>query len=1056
MRRKILFAVLIFIFQYGYGQQRAINGVVLDENDGSPVASATIRVAETDIATQSEENGAFQLSNVPSGANLVITSVGYEEMTITTTASNNYTIRLRSQAREVGEVVVTALGITREKQSLGYSSQSVSGEQVSNTNTGNVANALSGRVAGLQVRRNTQIGGSTNVILRGYSSLTGDNQALFVVDGVPIDNSSSNQGNNGYDYGNPMADINPDDIESINVLKGAAATALYGSRAANGAIIITTKRGAKKKGVGVTLTSGVDMGFLDHSTFPKFQRQYGAGYGQNNGPNRDSHFLEYDYDGDGQDDLVVPFDQYAAYGAPFDPNLMVYQWDSFYPESPNYMKKTPWVYPKNGPETFFNTPTTFTNNISVEGNTEASMFRMSYSNFAQQGLVPNSKQNRHNFSLNSSFKLTDKLTVSGSANYVNTQTNGRSEGGSGTSWSGVFGNLRNYWQNNIDFKQVGDLYKSTGKNLSQFPGGTIDNPYYSTYENLQTDARNRIFGNATVNYKFTDWLDVMGRVTIDSYDYLIEDKRNTMIRVPARYIKRQINSQEINYDLMLNFNKDFGEKLNLSGVVGTNIRRSIRGFTQNATNGGLIVEKLFAISNSLQTPLPAQESLRKIGINGYFAMASLGYDRTFFVDVTGRVDQSSTLPANANTFFYPSISTSFVFSELLESDLITFGKFRLNFAEVGNSAPALSLLDNLDKPSPFGTVQLYSLNDVKNNPYLKPENTKSYEAGLEMSFLNRLFGIDVSVYKTNSFNQIIAVQTTPASGYSNRFVNSGELQNKGLELVLTGSPLRQGPLKWDINLNWSRNISKVISLYDNVTNISLGSSLNAEVGQPYGVFRGRDFVYLDGKKVINQSNGHYMRTDDENHVLGNMNPDWVGGINNQFNYKGLNFSFLVDFQKGGTIYSADMATGTRNGLYDNTVGINDLGNPMRNTLSEGGGIILDGVTPDGAPNTVRADMSNRDHPLGNPNAPMAMFMYDASYIKLREIVLSYSLPAKWISNSFFNSINLALTGSNLWIIHKNLPHADPEAGSGFGNTQGYQQGVFPATRNVGLQVKLQF
>lgn len=1056
----LLILILLFGGQFIYAQAIEISGTVTD-GSGVPIPGVNIFVEGTSIGTSTDFDGNYSIS-AESGQVLSFSSVGFQD--IQQTVGSNTVINVTmEEGTSLDEVVVTALGISREKKSLGYATQEVSGEDLARANQSSVASSLSGKVAGVQIRTSSNIGGSVNVIIRGNKSLTGNNQALWVIDGVPVDNTNYSTSNDAEDYGNPISDLNPEDIASMNILKGAAATALYGSRAANGAIIVTTKDGKKQKGLGVTINSGVNFGSMDMSTFPKFQNEYGAGYGQVNGPNNDEYFYREDIDGDGVLDYVMPYNQYGGWGAPFDANLMVYQFDSYYPESPTYKVPRPWVMPNNGPKDLFNkNPLTLTNSVSLAGSSEKSNFRIGYTKYIHEGLVPKNKMIRDNVSLNSSYNITDELTVSGAASYTTTTVEGRVEKGRGAAYSNVMVNLRQFWQPGVDYKRLKDLYDSTGKDLTQFPTGTIDNPYYLFNENKQSDTRNRFIGNASISYKITDWLDVVGKVSIDTYNYEMEEKQNTLNRIPAQYKVRNNFFKELNYDLMLNYNKDFGDDFNVSGTIGTNIRRNEFRSIQNETNGGLVVKDLYAISNSLGTPPPATERFEKLGVNGVFGLVSLGYKDFLFMDITGRNDWSSTLPSGSNSFFYPSVSSSFLFSELLNSQSLSFGKLSLNYAEVGNSAPVHSLMDNLSKPVPFGSTQLFSVNSTKNNQALKPERTKSWELGLEASFFNRRLGIDFAAYKTNTENQIMPVRITPATGYLQRFVNAGEVENKGLELSLNGTPVKSDDFKWDITVNWSINKSKIVSLYPGVQNLELLSggdtnvSINALLGEPYGVFFGYDHVYKDGKKVVNQETGYYERTATADHVIGQMMPDWVGGINNSISYKNIALSFLVDVQKGGKVFSADMARGTRNGLYSNTTGSNELGNPVRNPVEEGGGLILEGVTPDGAPNTMRSSFTSRDMAFSDQIAPSSMFLYDASYVKLREAAISYAFPTALIEKIKLSNLEVSLVGSNLWIIHKNLPHADPEAGLVSGNVSGFQMGAYPTMREIGFNVKLQF
>lgn len=1057
--KNFLWLLIFLISGFAYSQEIKVNGTITD--DTGPLPGVNVQVKGTKSGTITDFDGNFEITTKPNSI-LLISAIGFVSQEIAVKNRSKIDIKMETDMQALEAVVVTALGISREKKSLGYSTQEIDGDDVSKANQGNVASALSGKIAGVQIRKNTTIGGSTNVIIRGNTSLTGNNQALWVIDGVPVDNSNYSSSNNSYDYGNATADISPDNIESMNVLKGAAATALYGSRAANGAIIITTKSGKGKKGLGITINSGVTIGTIDKSTFPDYQDEYGGGYGAVNGPDGNSYFNKKDMNGDGTLDLVAPYNQYGGWGAAYDPNLLVYQWNSFYSESPDYNKPTPWVKPDNTPLALFRETTTLSNSIALTGNSDEANYRLAYSKFSQEGIIPNSNMNRDNFSLKTSFNLSSKLKASAGAKYSKTKVEGRPEGGLGGAYTNIMTNLRQYYQPNIDFIKLENLYEKTGENLTQFPGGSIDNSYYVFDQDKQSDSRNRFIGNASLEYSLADWLNVTGRVSIDTYSYLQEEKQNTLIRLPAKYNVRNIFFEEMNYDLMFNYNKDLGEKFNISGVVGSNIRRNVFKSIYNETNGGLIVEGIYAISNSIGAPPAAQESVRKIGVNGIYGLVSLGYNDMLYLDVTGRNDWSSTLPSENNSFFYPSIATSFIFSNLIESEILSFGKLRLNYAEVGNSAPAHSLVDVLNKPTPFGATQLYSVNSTKNNPNLKPENTTSIEAGVETSFFGNRVGVNISAYKTNTENQIMPVVISPTTGYSQRYVNAGEVENKGLELLLTGSPIRNENFQWNATLNWSTNQSKIVSLYEGVENLQLyatGShnvTINARVGEPYGIFYGSDFEYLNGERVVDQETGYYNRTSTSDQIIGQMLPDWNGGLNNSFEYKNFGLSFLIDFQKGGDIFSSDMAVGSRNGLYDNTTGTNELGNPVRSPVEDGGGLILEGVAPDGTDNTIRSSFLNRNHALGHPTAPDAMFIYDASYVKLRELVLFYKVPSEFIENISLTGLELSVIGSNLWIIHKNVPYADPEAGLISGNVQGHHQGVYPSTREIGFNVKLQF
>lgn len=1048
--------------------QQQVSGVVYD-GQGQPLPGANILEKGTTNGSQTDFDGNFTIL-VAGNATLVVSYIGFKTIEVPVNNQSTVNITLEEDSAQLDEVVVTALGISREKKSLGYATQEIDGEDVNRTPTDNVANALSGKIAGVQIKNNTNLGGSTNVVIRGSTSLTGNNQALFVVDGVPVSNSNFNtsdqqNGTGGFDYGNMASDINPNDIKSINVLKGAAATALYGSRATNGAVIITTKSGsgAQKKPT-VTINSNITVGWIDESTWPEFQYEYGTGYGAVYGSGGDSFFVDTDVDGDGVLDLVTPATAYGSYGAQFDSSLMVYQWDSFYEGSPTYLQPTPWEAPKDKLISFFETPITTTNSVAVAGGGEKATYRIAYTRFNQDGIMPNSNLTRDNISINTTFDITDKLSVSGSANYVLTDALGRNRTGNetGANAQNVISSMRKYWAMNVGVQELKEAYFSTGNNVDPFMGGTIDNPYWVVYENYQNDSRSRIFGNVSAKYKFTDWLNIEGRVSLDTYSFIQEERNNKgTAGAVGRYSRRNINYSEENYDLMLNFNKYVTDKLNISGVLGTNIRRTDLSSIYAETNGGLVLEGLYSLSNSYSQPAAPIENVEKVGVDGFYGLASFGYDNLIYLDVTGRFDHSSTLPSENSTYFYPSISSSFVFSNIIDKSWLSFGKFRLNYAEVGSSAPANSLVDVLDKPTPFGSVALYGTNATKNNQDLVPEKTVSIETGLEMRFLNSRVGMDLSLYKTNSKDQIIPVAVSTATGYSSKYVNAGEIENKGIEIALDGNIIPTGDFQWKANVNWAKNQSTVLSLFEGGSNLQLGSvsgvSINATVGEPYGTIQGTDFLYVDGKPVVNQTTGAYERTTTSNNVIGNITPDWTAGITNSLKYKNLDLSFLIDIQSGGDVYSNDISTGNRSGLYSWSVGTNDLGNPIRNSLENGGGIILDGVAPDGSKNTVRTAMDTYRNATGSVMAPKAYFIYDASYVKLREVALNYNFPKmKFMEKLDIQSFRLGIVGSNLWIIHKNLPFADPEAGLSSGNLQGSQNGVLPTVKNIGVNLQVQF
>jgi TonB-linked SusC/RagA family outer membrane protein len=1062
---KVFLLLMLFAFTDVEAQNRTITGTVKDA--GGALSDVSVVVEGTNVGTHTDKNGSFSIS-VPMNAKLVLSFIGYVTKKVPVTAQNNYDILLEHEEQKLDEVVVTAFGIRREKNTLPYAAQQISGDDVNKTRVSNVASGLSGKISGLQITQGNGIGGSVNVVIRGSKSLTGNNQAMFVVDGVPIDNNNSNSGSQrsgsgGYDYGNAAADINPDDIQSINVLKGAAASALYGSRAANGVVMITTKRA--KRGLGVTINSGTVIGTIDKSTYVKYQKEYGAGRSD---PYDKDGFLYFDVNGDGQKDLVVPTFAPRSWGTKFDPNLMVYHWDAFDPASPNFRKSKPWVAAANGPETFFETSVSTNNSVYVDGASDKGSFKLGYTRNIESGIVPNSRISKNILNFGSSYKMTERLTASASANYSKIDGRGRY----GTGYDGgrnVNVNLRQFGEVNVDMKEQKDAYFRNRKNITwswadpSTPAGLVpasyNNMYWTVYENYETDTRTRIFGNVSLNYNVTDWLNILGRVSVDTYNEF-QEERNAVgsIGIPS-YSRFDRSYNETNYDLLATVDKQLSENIKLNALAGINLRKNTISSVYSSTAGGLIVPGLYSVANSRGTIPAPIETYQPKAVDGYFGGVTLSYQDFLTLDGTVRRDRSSTLPADANAYNYYAISGSWVFQHHLKDlNWLSSGKLRANYATVGNDAPWGSIANLYDKPNPFGNYLLFSLPSTQNNSNLKPEKTISKEIGLEMSFLKNRIGFDASYYHTNTVDQIIPVAVSTSTGYSSKFINAGDIQNKGIEVSLFVAPVRVKNFSWNVNANFTRNRNKVISLYNDSKNLQIGSfqggvSLNATLGQPYGTLQSITHERVNGQKLVN-ANGLYVMTTTTTNVIGNVNPDWFGGVFNTFKYKNLSLGFLVDVRKGGDVFSLDMYYGQASGILPESVGLNDLGNPKRNSVATGGGEILPGVTADGKANTKRVTInSNNSYVL-----PQSEFSYDASYIKLRELSLSYSLSQKVLAKvkNYVKGVDFSIIGRNLWLIHKNLPYADPEENLSSGNIQGYQSGAYPTSRTIGLNVKVQF
>ena len=1089
----ILTLLLAFVVQLTFAQEKTISGTVSDAS-GLPLPGATVLVKGTTTGTSTDFDGKYSIS-ASQGSTLVFSFVGYTTKEVAVGSSNTINITMSEDAALLDEVVVTALGISREKKSLGYSSQEIGGDAVSTVKTDNVVGSLSGKVSGIQIRTNNNFGGGANFLIRGASSLFGSNQPLFVVDGIQISNNINNSaaqrgGSTGYDYGNTASDINPDDVESINVLKGAAAAALYGSQAANGVVIITTKKGKANRAAKITVSSGITVGSIDKKTFVEYQNEYGAGYGPYYGST--GYFEDYDVNGDGIDDLEVPLYDDASYGAAFDPNLLVYQWDAFVPESQYYGQARPYVAAKHTPVDFFETSYQYNNSVSIAGGGDKSTYRIGYTNFETTGILPNSKLNKNIVNLSGTLAATDRLKVGSNANVVIQRTIGRNSTGYSDNLMSTF---RQWWQVNNDIYEQRDIFHRTGKNytwnsLAGAGGGGPtdplywDNPYWTRYKNFESDGRTRFYGNVFATYSLTDWLDVTAKASIDTYTELREERRAVgSVGAPfgvlrdtetSGYDRTDIVNTDMLYDLMFNVNTNITEDLNLSGVAGINIRREKYSFYHASTAGGLKIPGLYAISNSANpTPFPV-ETLSEKQVNGLYAQASLGYKNFLYLDLTDRYDTSSALPSDNNSYNYYGASSSFVFSSIMDADWLTFGKLRAGYAEVGNDLAANNVYDTFTVLNNFGNAALFSYPGTKQNSELKPERTKEIELGLETRFLKDRVGLDLTWYKKNTTNQLMPVQTTTATGFSFKWVNAGEIENKGVEVGLHLVPLKTNDFNWSMDVNWAKNKNKVVSLYGDVKNLQLNSyqggvSLNATLGQPYGTLRGTGYVYYDkngngvtdaSEKTLDNriitSSGYIAAQADQ--VIGNANPDWNGGVNNTFKYKNLSLSFLIDVQHGGDVFSLDAYYGQGTGVINYTAGLNELGNPVRDPVADGGGVLNVGVQADGTPNTVRAraDYYGGNYYWGNGTRnPAQREVYDASYVKLRELSLKYDLPTKWF-NDQISKLSLSLVGRNLWIIHKNVPFADPESGLGAGNAQGYLSGSYPTVRTLGLTLNMEF
>ncbi|WP_318642804.1 SusC/RagA family TonB-linked outer membrane protein [Flavobacterium ardleyense] len=1071
-RLKILAAFFAMLFvQLSFAQSITVSGKVVD-GDNLPLPGVGVVIKGTTTGVNSDIDGNFRIDAMPTQT-LQFSYIGMASKEVLARNAST-TIKMVDDAIALEGVVVTALGITRDKKSLGYSAQKVSAEEVNAVPTDNFLNNLSGKVAGLEIRANSNFGGSTNIVLRGSKSITGNNQALMVVDGVPVSNANLNtagaaNSRGGYDFGNSASDIDPNNIESVTVLKGAAATALYGSAASNGAIMITTKKGKLNSGLGISFSSTTSVGKYDKDTFIKYQKQYGAnGYSGAN-----DSFYPADVNGDGIDDLIVDMTADSSFGNAFDPSLMVYQWNAFAPGNANFGKPTPWVAGANDPGHFFQDSFSVVNNINFSGGDDKGTFNFGYTNNNSSGILPNSTLNKNNISGNFSRKLSDKWDITAFTTFTDQSTVGRNSVGYGDN---IIGNFRQWWQTNVDMEELKQEYFRNKQNVSwnmsdplsgDFSPAYWNNPYFDRYENYQSDEHTRLLLGANLTYKITDNLNILGRVTVDNSNDR-QEYRKAIGSHPEEFGINAIDESsgyrlytrsflQTTYDMIANYDFTVGDFGGKALVGGTFIKSKLDSFEGNTT-GGLIAPGLYTLSNSKVFVAP-DESEVNYEKQGFYGQLSLDYLKTFYLEGTYRVDGTTALSINNNSYPYYSVGASVILSEYIKQDWLSNLKLRASYAEVGNDPNARRLgakINNglLGDNLLFGNSSVYV--DFEN---LKPENQIATEFGLEASLFRNRLVFDASIYKSSTQDQIFNVPQSTSTGFSFSQINAGELENKGVEVSISGSPIKTADFEWMIRANWSQNKNVVKSLNAGRDNLQLasfqgGMSLNAYVGEPYGTFLGSDYSYDDNGNKLVDEDGLYII--ENNKIIGNIQADWIGGLYNKFTYKALSLGVLIDVKKGGDVYSLDQAFGQYTGLTQNTAGLNDLGNPVRNSIADGGGIILPGYNEDGTVNTTRIETNGVEMAYGYSVNPNKAFMYDAGFVKLREVALSYSLPTRFLDNTMVKSLSISLLGNNLWIIDKSLPDADPEAGASSGNVQGYQSGVMPTTKVYSFNIKASF
>lgn len=1050
--RKVL---LLFIWAclcspVALAQVRQLTGKVTAAEDGLGLAGASIIYKGTNVGTNADADGNFSFS-VPGDGVLVISYVGFliKEMPIGN--QTKFDIKLDADTRQLAEVVVTAFGIEREKKALGYTVQEVKGSALTESRSTNVANALSGKIAGVRVQSNGGPGSGSTIQIRGASSVSGNNQPLIVIDGVPMEQTANKT------WGGGISEINPDNIKEMSVLKGPNAAALYGSRAANGVILITTKNGQGTKGLGVDINSNIT--FERPWIKPNFQNTYGGGNGYrtwyNDGWSGNitdpAEIAQYRAVYDARYPLVGSEGTDESWGAPMDGRLVRQWWtgDDVAPLTPQ---------PNNWDE-YWNTGRTTTNSIALNGGNDKGYFRLGLSRVDQTGIMYYNDFHRNNFRINSGYNLTKNLSITLSGEYIKSGSDNKSYG-SGQEF--IWSHRHVSWAQLRDYESYMDVHNQRGNDTDppNWQHTFFTNPYFSQKKLPQSNEKDRLLGNIALNYKILPSLSLMIRSGTDYWSDTRINVSNFLrvrngVRTPGRYSEEVLRSQETNSDFMLTYNKninaDFGLNVQVGGIKRTNYYKRNYFYV-----GELVVDGLYNAGNSVPSQNTIESEIRKSETQSLFGTANLSWKDALFLDLTARNDWSSTLPANARSYFYPSASLSAVLTELFDvkSNVFTFGKVRASYAQVGNDATPYQLAQTyLASGSWNGAVPKFSENTQIANSGLKPEITTGLELGADLRFLKGKIGLDVTYYNQTTKDQILGVEISKASGYNTRILNAGKITNQGVEISISGTPVKlPGGFSWDVSLNWARNRNKVVELAEGLTTYTLatqrGMSSEARVGQPYGTFYGVGFQKYNGQ-VVYGSNGLPLTAAGQK--LGNIQPDWIGGMLNTLNYKGWSLSALVDVRMGGDIYDEGTGTARWTGQYAETA------------LGREEGVIGQGVrevtAADGSKSYVPNDIivtANQLYGYANPRNYHESAIFDASYVKLRELSLGYSFSPALLKKVKIQSAKISLVGRNVWMIFKNTPHIDPEIDAKGGNQQGFGYGELPSSRSIGANLSLSF
>ena len=1029
------------------------------------------------MGTVTDVNGRFELSGLPPSATRLLISY-ISLMAKEVAIAPQVSVTLKSDTHLLDEVVVTALGISREKKALGYTAQEVKQDALVQGKDNNLLNSLSGKIAGVRITNTQGDVGSSRIVIRGETSIAGENQPLFIVDGIPVDNSQLNARSSGRDFKNAIADLNPEDIKTLTVLKGPNAAALYGARAAHGAIVITTKGGDKRqKGIGITLHSSTQVSFV--ATLPEFQNLFGQGAG--------GRFSYVDGKGAGVNDGVD-----ESWGPRLDIGLLIPQFDSPLDADGNRVA-TPWVSHPNNVRDYFRMGISTNSGISVARGDDKYQFRVGYNYEKQVSIVPDAGTNKTNISLNTDYHLAKWIVVGATANYI-VYTAPSLPGSATPSGSNVRSNspmLQFLW-----FGRQVDTNSLKADYTRNWNSSYYDNPFWSASYNTQSQERHRLIGDLHAEFRLTDGLNVRFRTSTDWYN----DRRKSKVKWGSAgagspygsYAEDAYTVKENNTEVLATYIKQLNKNWGIDALLGFNVRNKQYENNYQAAPR-LAVADLYTLTNS-RDPLTSSNDFYRLRQYGLYGSIQLDYRRWAFLNITGRNDWSSTLPVDNNSYFYPSVTASVLLSEAFgwRSKAVNYLKIRGGWSQVGADANPYQLATVFTSETAFNGNPLQSSSTIGMNPNLKPEKTSSIEAGFEAAFWDNRLYLDFTYYKTDSRNQILKLATTAASGYTSQVRNAGHIRNRGYEIQLGAVPIQTSKgFRWNLDLNYGANSSKVVKLDDEglITSYQLYSSgiqILASVSEAYGTLFGTSYVRDANGNVVVDANG-LPKISTTNKTLGKFTPDWTGGISNTFSYRSLSLSFLIDASVGGSIFSNTNKTGKYTGVLANTLSGRDaehgglwyytdaMGNNVRlpespsySVSSDGlyyaqvngqstrvyqDGIMVEGVTESGSKNeeVVSAEKYyHRIYSIAEAN------VYDASYVKLREVALSYRLPRLWTQKLHLQEASVTLTGRNLWTIYKSVPNIDPESALTTGNAQGVEAYSLPTTRSFGVNLSVKF